>query len=126
MDVRLDQAGRDEPAADIDRLTRRLARRTETSDETAADRDVEWLRVIGHTAGAKQEIEHDATVCRNVGGGKTGERYARCTVLSDAFQQRRASSASKSRDATIVKAPSAKMARPTSSADCRRPSRPRM
>ena len=44
----------------------------------------------------------------------------------DAFQQRRRSRASSASAASIVSAPSAKITRPTVSADCRSPSRPRM
>ena len=74
MDVRLDEAGRDEAAGDVDRLARRLARGTDSENAPAGDREIDRLGSIGQPAGAEQEVEHPGTVCRNVGRGKTGRR----------------------------------------------------
>jgi hypothetical protein len=74
MDMRLDEARRDEPTGDVDRLARRLARRTDAANAPAGDRQVDRLGSIGQPAAAKQKVEHDRTVCRNLDGGKAGRR----------------------------------------------------
>jgi hypothetical protein len=47
MDVRLHEAGCDEPAGDVDRLVRRLTRRADGANEPTGDRQIGRLGSIG-------------------------------------------------------------------------------
>ena len=64
MDVRLDEAGGDEPAADVHRFAGGLTRPADADDAAVGDREINRRASRGDATVGEQKIEHRGTVCR--------------------------------------------------------------
>ena len=62
VDVRLDQAGRDHPAGDLDDLSRRAQMLADSHDPAIRDGDVGHSIAIGKAAGAQQKIQQSGPI----------------------------------------------------------------